>query len=75
MLHIKAGALPLRRLPSPLHVDILSLDGRPPVSSGKSQLKAYSWFVEKKDPHAHLFLLKINTWPKEKARSTKFSKS
>lgn len=75
MLHIKAGALPLRRLPSSLHVDISSLDGRPPGSSGKSQLKAYSWFVEKKDPHAHLFLLRINSKPQEKARSAKFSKS
>jgi hypothetical protein len=29
MHHIKAGALPLRRLPSSLHVDTSSVDGRP----------------------------------------------
>ena len=75
MLHIKAGALPLRRLSSAVHVDTSSLDSRPPKSSGKSRLKAYSRFVEKKDPHAHLLLLKIKTWPKEKVMSTKFSKS
>jgi hypothetical protein len=38
-------------------MDISSVDGRPPGSSGKSQPEAYSSFVEKKDPHAHLFLL------------------
>jgi hypothetical protein len=50
---------PLRGIPQ--GKDGVPLIAEPPGSSGKSQLKAYSWFVEKKDSHAHLFLLKINT--------------
>jgi hypothetical protein len=49
----KGGRAAPERMTSPLHLALSALDGRPPGSSGKSQLKAPAQFGEKKDIHAH----------------------
>jgi len=44
----KGGRSTIGKMPYSLNLAISPCDGRPPGSSGKSQLKAFAWFVRKK---------------------------